>query len=162
MNILYLYLQDSNLFSEKYPTEYFLNKNIDEINKSWLLASINYNKINLSTKIMKDELFILLSKNIERLKANNFKSITINKTVKNKANTNFYDNNKEDIEKKEEEIFLYKTKVYESLINKVHNLAFINLHNNEFKTIINDCHKKYINNTKKMPNTKLQFCVVFN
>ena len=148
MNILYLYLQDSNLFSEKYPTEYFLNKNIDEINKSWLLASINYNKINLSTNIMKDELFILLSKNIERLKANNFKSITINKTVKNKANTNFYDNNKEDIEKKEEEIFLYKTKVYESLINKVHNLAFINLHNNEFKTIINDCHKKYINNTK--------------
>ena len=148
MNILYLYLQDSNLFSEKYPIEYFLNKNIDEINKSWLLASINYNKINLSTNIMKDELFILLSKNIERLKANNFKSITINKTVKNKANTNFYDNNKEDIEKKEEEIFLYKTKVYESLINKVHNLAFINLHNNEFKTIINDCHKKYINNTK--------------
>ena len=148
MNILYLYLQDSNLFSEKYPIEYFLNKNIDEINKSWLLTSINYNKINLSTNIMKDELFILLSKNIERLKANNFKSITINKTVKNKANTNFYDNNKEDIEKKEEEIFLYKTKVYESLINKVHNLAFINLYNNEFKTIINDCHKKYINNTK--------------
>ena len=143
MNILYLYLQDSNLFSEKYPIEYFLNKNIDEINKSWLLTSINYNKINLSTNIMKDELFILLSKNIERLKANNFKSITINKTVKNKANTNFYDNNKEDIEKKEEEIFLYKTKVYESLINKGHNLAFINLYNNEFKTIINDCHKKY-------------------
>jgi len=152
MNILYLYLQDPNIFSKKYPIEYFLNKNIEEINESWLLTNINYNKINLSTRTMNDELFILLSQNIERLRDNNFKSITINKTVKNNAITYGYDNNKNDIEKKEEEIFLYKTKAYENLINKVQNLLFINLHNNEFNTIINDCHKKYINDGKNAHN----------
>jgi len=152
MNILYLYLQDPNIFSKKYPIEYFLNKNIEEINESWLLTNINYNKINLSTRTMNEELFILLSQNIERLRDNNFKSITINKTVKNNAITYGYDNNKNDIEKKEEEIFLYKTKAYENLINKVQNLLFINLHNNEFDTIINDCHKKYINDGKNAHN----------
>ena len=145
MNILYLFLEDSNLFSNKYPLEYFLNKNIEEINKSWLLTNINYNQINLSTNRMNDELFKLLSQNIERLKTNTFKSITINKNVKNKSNTYVYENNKNNITKKEEEIFLNKIKVYENLINKVQNLTFINLKNNEFNTIINDCHLKYIN-----------------
>ena len=152
MNILYLYLQDPNIFSKKYPIKYFLNKNIEEINESWLLTNINYDKINIYKRTMNDELFILLSQNIERLRDNNFKSITINKAVKNNAITYGYDNNKNDIEKKEEEIFLYKTKAYENLINKVQNLLFINLHNNEFNTIINDCHKKYINDGKNAHN----------
>ena len=165
MNILYLFLQDSNLFSSKNPLEYFLNNNIEEINKSWLLTNIHYNQINLSTNRMNDELFKLLSKNIERFKANNFKSITINKTAKNKNNTYVYENKNNDITKKEEGKFLNMIKVYENLINKVQNLIFINLHNNEFNTIINDCHKKFINigknnNDDKNSNNKINLDLV--
>lgn len=152
INILYLFLEDSNLFSKKYPVEYFLNENIDEINKSWLLSNINYNTINFSSNIINDELLKLLSQNIERIKTNNFKSITINKTVQNKTNTNKYGINNNDEAKKEEEYFLYKTRVYENLINKVQNLKFINLISNEFNTVINDCHKKYISDNNNNIN----------
>jgi len=154
MNILYLFLQNSNLFSNKYPIEYFLNENIDEINKSWLLANINYNQINISSNIMDDKLFKFLSVHIdiESLKDNIFKSFTIDKTVKNETNTNIYENAINVTTKKEDEYFLNKTKVYENLINKVQNLKFINLLNNEYNTVINDCHKKYINSDRGSKN----------
>lgn len=136
------YLDDFSLFSEKYPIEQFLNKNIKKIEDSFILKQINYTKVNYSTSIINDELLKLLSQNLDILENNNFKSITLNKNINNKKEKDNKNINNIDKSIKDDKDYLYKVRALENNIKKIHKLKLINLVNDEIYDILLNYLKK--------------------
>lgn len=149
IDILKLFLEDSSLFLERYPIENFLNKNIKKICQSLIINNINYKQLHFSSNIINEELFKLLSDNLDTIKNNNLKSLTINKILKKDNNdtiiSNLTDNGNNINFKKEEEDLTFKIKAFENYFNKTKTLEIINLSDNELYTIINDCYNKNLN-----------------
>ena len=140
--LLDCYLDDFSLFSEKYPIEQFLNKNIKKIEDSFILKQINYNKVNYSANIINDRLLKLLSQNLDMLENNNFKSIILNKNINNKKEKENKNINNIDKSIKDDKDYLYKVKVLGNNINKIQKLKLINLVNDEIYDILLNYLKK--------------------
>ena len=79
INLLKLFLKQTNLIQKKNPLECYLNNNSCEILNSWFLYKIDYQKLDLSNIIINKYLSDLCSQYLCKKKKNNFSNITINK-----------------------------------------------------------------------------------
>ena len=79
IDLLKLFLEQSNLIQQKNPLEYYIINNSCEILDSWFLNKIDYRKLNLSNIIINNYLSDLCSNYLCKKKENNFSCITISK-----------------------------------------------------------------------------------
>ena len=122
-NLLYSFLEQSNLIQQKKPIEYFINNNSSDILNCWFLNKIDFNRINLSSIISNKELSDLCAGYISKMNNNIYPSLTIKK-------------DKEGNLPLEIEI-LYKN------VNKLNKIKFIGLNDNDINNILIEIRNKY-------------------
>ena len=82
IELLKIFLEQSNLIKQKNPLECYINNHCSEILNSWFLNKIDLQKLDLSKIIKNQDLSDLCSKYICKKKDNNFSSLTIKKEGK--------------------------------------------------------------------------------
>ena len=82
INLLYSFLDQSNLINQKKPIEYFIYNNSSDILNCWLLNKFDFNQINLSKIISNKELADLFSGYFSKLNNNEYSSISLQKNDK--------------------------------------------------------------------------------
>ena len=122
-NLLFSFLEQSNLMQQKKPIEYFINNNSSDILNCWFLNKIDFNRINLSSIISNKELSDLCAGYISKMNSNIYPSLTIKK-------------DKDGNLPLEIEI-LYKN------VNKLNKIKFIGLNNNDISNILLEIRNKY-------------------
>jgi hypothetical protein len=131
INILYSFLDQSNLINQKKPIEYFINNNSSDILNCWLLNKFDFNQINLSKIISNKELYDLFSGYFSKMNNNEYSSISLQKN--NKIN------------------FPLEIELLNKNINKVNKIKFIGLENDDIIKINGEL-KKDIKNIKNKEN----------
>ena len=144
-NLLFSFLEQSNLMQQKKPIEYFINNNSSDILNCWFFSKIDFNRINLSSVISNKELSDLCAGYISKMNSNIYPSLTVKK-------------DKDGNLPLEIEI-LYKN------VNKLNKIKFIGLNNNDISNILLEIRNKYkkdssinhwnITNAKKLKNLSI-------
>ena len=82
INLLYSFLDQSNLINQKKPIEYFIYNNSSDILNCWLLNKFDFNQINLSKIISNKELADLFMGYFSKMNNNEYSSISLQKNDK--------------------------------------------------------------------------------
>ena len=82
INLLYSFLDQSNLINQKKPVEYFIYNNSSDILNSWLLNKFDFNQIDLSKIILNKELADLFAGYFSKMNNNEYSSISLQKNDK--------------------------------------------------------------------------------
>ena len=120
-NLLYSFLDQSNLINQKKPIEYFIDNNSSDILNCWLLNKIDFNQINLSKIISNKELTDLFTGYFSKLNNNEYSSISL--------------------QKNDEHNFPLEIELLNKNINKVRKMKFIGLNNNDIIKINEEVYK---------------------
>ena len=142
-NLLFSFLEQSNLINQKKPIEYFIYKNSNDILNCWLLNKLDFEQIDLSKIIANKEFSDLFAGYFSKMKNNDFSSISLQK--------NNIDN------------FPLEIKLMNKNINKVKKIKFIGLNNDDIININKDIflikkNIKFINEAKKVRSLSIINC----
>ena len=131
-NLLYSFLDQSNLINQKKPIEYFINNNSSDILNCWLLNKFDFNQINLSNIISNKELCNLFTGYFSKINNNEYSSISL--------------------EKNDNENFPLEIKLLNENINNVKKIKFIGLGDDDIIKINEEVIKKLNNKTPTNEN----------
>ena len=133
INLLYSFLDQSNLINQKKPVEYFIYNNSSDILNSWLLNKFDFNQIDLSKIILNKELADLFAGYFSKMNNNEYSSISLQKNDK--------------------ENFPLEIDLLKKNINNVKKIKFIGLNKDDIIKINEEINKK-IKNKKGINENK--------
>ena len=136
INILYTFLEQSDLIKQKNPLESFISNNSNEILNCWILNKFDFNKLNLSNIIVNKDFADICQGYLCKKKENKFASISIekNKNGKISIESEFLRDNLGEL-KKLKLLRLNKNDV-SNILNKIKNKTENNINNDYY--IYND------------------------
>ena len=136
VDLLGLFLGQSDLIQNKNPLENFVNNNSNDILNSWFLNKINFQKLNFSNIILNKDLSEIGTRYLSKKKDNNFASITVKKD-------------------KDGNLSLESEFVKENL-NNLEKLKFMKIKSEEINTIFKNTNKPKNSNNLDSSNIKTE------
>ena len=134
-NLLYSFLDQSNLINQKKPIEYFIDNNSKDILNCWILNKFDFNQIDLSKIISNKELSDLFIGYLSKMNNNEYSSISLQKY--NKEN------------------FPLEIELLNNNIDNVKKIKFIGLNKDDINNINKEINGK-LKDKKKVNDNKSQ------
>ena len=134
-NLLYSFLDQSNLINQKKPIEYFIDNNSKDILNCWILNKFDFNQIDLSKIISNKELSDLFIGYVSKMNNNEYSSISLQKY--NKEN------------------FPLEIELLNNNIDNVKKIKFIGLNKDDINNINKELNGK-VKDKKKVNDNKSQ------
>ena len=134
-NLLYSFLDQSNLINQKKPIEYFIDNNSKDILNCWILNKFDFNQIDLSKIISNKELSDLFIGYVSKMNNNEYSSISLQKY--NKEN------------------FPLEIELLNNNIDNVKKIKFIGLNKDDINNINKEINGK-LKDKKKVNDNKSQ------